>query len=123
MKYYLPEESHTDLFSMRNDNMTTSDGNMTTLDGNMTTSDGNMTTLDGNMTTLSRKRLTKGQMDELIKLICVDWMSLEDIAKKIGRDYNYLRKFIIPRMLQEKIIEMLYPGTPNHPKQQYKVKD
>lgn len=82
-----------------------------------------MTTSKDNMATSSKKKLSKLQMNKLIKTVCVDWISLEDIALQIGRDYNYLRKFIIPRMLKEKIIEMLYPGTPNHPKQQYKIKD
>lgn len=62
-------------------------------------------------------------MNELIKAVCVEWISLEDIAIRIGKDYKCLRNHIIPRMLKERIIEMLYPGTPNHPKQQYKVKD
>ena len=62
-------------------------------------------------------------MNGLMEEVCAEWISLEDIAMQTGKDYDYLRNHIIPRMLQEKILEMLYPGTPNHPKQQYKIKD
>ena len=121
MKYYLPAKKGYDLFSP--DNMTTSEDNMTTSEDNMTTSEDNMATSEDNVATSPKKRLSKQEMDNLIKVVCTEWISLEDIALQIGKDYNYLRKFIIPRMLKEKVIEMLYPGTPNHPRQQYKIKD
>lgn len=114
MKYYLPEKSSNNLFSITN---------VATSKDNMATSKDNMTTSKDNMATSSKKKLSKQEMNELIKVVCTDWISLEDIALQIGRDYNYLRKFIIPRMLKEKLLEMLYPGTPNHPKQQYKTND
>lgn len=128
MKYYLPAKKGYDLFSPDNmttseDNMTTSEGNMTTSKDNMATSKDNVATSEDNVATSPKKRLSKQEMDNLIKVVCTEWISLEDIALQIGKDYNYLRKFIIPRMLKEKVIEMLYPGTPNHPRQQYKIKD
>ena len=128
MKYYLPAKKGYDLFSPDNmttseDNMTTSEGNMTTSADNMATSKDNVATSEDNVATSPKKRLSKQEMDNLIKVVCTEWISLEDIALQIGKDYNYLRKFIIPRMLKEKVIEMLYPGTPNHPRQQYKIKD
>ena len=118
MKYYLPEKSSNNLFSITSigTNMATSGTNVATLEENMASS-------GSNVATSSKKRLSKQQMNELIKAVCVEWISLEDIALRIGKDYKYLRNHIIPRMLKEKTIEMLYPGTPNHPKQQYKIKD
>lgn len=72
----------------------------------------NMTTSEGNVATSLKKRLSKQEMDNLIKVVCTEWISLEDIALQIGKDYNYLRKFIIPRMLKEKVIEIYTPGHP-----------
>ena len=45
--------------------------------------------------------LHKGQISELLKRM-LEWISLEDIALRIGKDYKYLRNHIIPRMLKEK---------------------
>ena len=110
--------------------MASSGSNVATLEENMASSGSYVATLEENMAssgsyvaTPSKKRLTKQQMNELIKAVCIEWISLKDIALRIGKDYKYLRNHIIPRMLKEKTIEMLYPGTPNHPKQQYKIKD
>jgi hypothetical protein len=74
-------------------------------------------TLDGNA------RLTKQKMDQLLSEVCEDWRSLEEIATITGKDLKYLRNKVIPRMIQEKQLVMMYPGTPNHPKQQYKHKE
>ena len=52
-----------------------------------------------------------------------DWMPLEDIAKTVERDYDYLLNRIIPTMLEEGLIERLYPQTPKHPSQKYKKKE
>ena len=118
MKYYLPEKSSNNLFSI-----TSPETNMASSGSNVATLEENMASSENCVATSSKKRLSKQQMNELIKAVCVEWISLEDIALRIGKDYKYLRNHIIPRMLKEKAIEMLYPGTPNHPKQQYKIKD
>ena len=118
MKYYLPEKSSNNLFSIIDP-----EANVATSKANVATSNANVATSKANVATLPKKRLSKQQMNELMKEVCAEWISLEDIAMQTGKDYDYLRNHIIPRMLQEKILEMLYPGTPNHPKQQYKIKD
>ena len=132
MKYYLPEKTNNNLFSIISPgaNMASLGSNVATLEENMASSGSYVATLEENMAssgsyvaTPSKKRLSKQQMNELIKAVCIEWISLEDIALRIGKDYKYLRNHIIPRMLKEKTIEMLYPGTPTHPKQQYKIKD
>lgn len=112
-------------------NIATSDANIATSASNMVTSDANMVTSSSNMVTsdpyiaslLKKKRLTKSQLYELIKYMCSDWLSLEDLAIATKRKQVYLRNKVLPELLQSKVLEMLYPGTPNHPKQKYKVKD
>ena len=118
MKYYLPEKTSNNLFSIISPGT-----NMASLGSNVATLEENMASSGSNVATPSKKRLSKQEMNELIKAVCVEWISLEDIALRIGKDYKYIRNHIIPRMLKEKTIEMLYPGTPNHPKQQYKIKN
>ena len=106
MRYYLPEGNHTNLFSTNKSAISSSDANITTLDinvatlkTNMATSTNSVATSTNNVATLQRKRLSKKQMNELIKVVCADWVSLEDIALQIGKNYNYLRNHIIPRMI------------------------
>ena len=125
MKYYLPKEISSNLFTLTDwkANVATSETNVATSKANVATSETNVATSRANVATSTQKRLSKQQMGELMREVCAEWVSLEDIALRIGKDYKYLRNHIIPRMLKEKIIEMLYPGTPNHPKQQYKIKD
>lgn len=125
MKYYLPEKSGNNLFSAENtatsgEKVATSERNVATPTQKVATSEGNVATSTQKVATSEKKRLSRQQMDELIRAACADWATLEDITAQIGRDYNYLRNRIIPRMLRERQIEMLYPGTPNHPRQKYK---
>ena len=62
-------------------------------------------------------------MNLFIISICQDWMDKEEIAQKINRTVKYVSDVVLPRLLKERILEMLYPGTPNHPRQKYKIKD
>ena len=128
MRYFLPDEINKDLFSSSNvvsldSNVATSSSNVASLDSNVATSSSNVASLESEQKMLSKKRLSKQEMVLLMTNVCKEWVSLDDISVKIGKDYNYLRNHIIPQLLKNKIIEMLYPGTPNHPKQKYKVKD
>jgi hypothetical protein len=58
----------------------------------------------------------------MILEICDDWISLEEIVLKTGKSKAYIRNSVFPMMIAQKKIEMLYPGTPNHPRQKYKKK-
>ena len=125
MRYYLPEDNHNDLFALTegfqgdvapSDNKVISELIGEPLDINRGTS-------NDNRGTSSKKRLSKQQMDSLIISICQDWMDKEEIAQKISRTVKYVSDVILPRMLKEEALEMLYPGIPNHPKQKYKIKD
>ena len=70
-----------------------------------------------------KQRLSSEEMKQLIIDICNNWISLEELAERINRNATYLRNHIIPPLIKDKSIEMLYPGTPNHPNQKYKVPD
>ena len=132
MRYYLPEDNHNDLFALTegfqgdvapSDNKVISELIGEPLDINRGTSNDNRGTSNDNRGTSSKKRLSKQQMDSLIISICQDWMDKEEIAQKISRTVKYVSDVILPRMLKEEALEMLYPGIPNHPKQKYKIKD
>lgn len=73
--------------------------------------------------TFSKKRLKPADLEHLISETCEDWISLEDLSTTIGRNSTYLRNRIIPRLLEGKILEMMFPGVPNHPSQKYKRKE
>jgi len=103
-------------------NMATSDANMATSDANMATSDANMATSDANMATSIKRRMRSEELKELIANKTGDWISLEELAVKVNRNHKYLRTNIIPRLIEEGILEMMFPGVPNHPKQKYKSK-
>ena len=105
-------------------NMATSETNVATSeDVNVATLESNVATLDSNVVTLIKKRLSREELQNLIMSNCCEWISLEDLSTRINRDSKYLRNHVIPLLLASKKIQMLYPGTPNHPNQQYKVLD
>ena len=141
MRYLLPEKKPDFL------NVATSEANVATSEANVATSDGsNMATSEStnvatseakvatseakvatsdeaNVTTFIKKRMSREELQSLIMSVCSEWISLEDLSVKIERDSSYLRNHVIPLMLASKKLQMLFPGTPNHPNQQYKVSD
>ena len=118
MRYMLPQKGPDFL------NMATSETNVATSeDVNVATLESNVATSESNVVTLIRKRLSREELQNLIMSNCCEWISLEDLSARINRDSKYLRNHVIPLLLASKKIQMLYPGTPNHPNQQYKVLD
>ena len=89
---------------------------------NSASSNANSASSDANSASSIKKRMKKEELYELIKDVCQDWVSLEEIVAKVGKSNSYLRNIVIPQMLSDKILEMLYPGTPKHPCQKYKLK-
>ena len=83
----------------------------------------NMATLELNVATSIKKRMSREELQSLIMIICKEWISLEDLSVRIERDSTYLRNHVIPLLIASKKLQMLYPGTPNHPNQKYKVSD
>lgn len=54
--------------------------------------------------------------------ICSDWVSLDYIATTLKRSLEYIQNHIIPSMLEDGLIERMYPQAPRHPKQKYRAK-
>ena len=76
--------------------------------------------LGSNVGSKMKKRMSKEELREVIINTCSDWVSLEYIATSIGRKIDYLQNHVIPFMLEEGLIERMYPETPRHPNQKYK---
>ena len=100
----------------------TSEGKVATLEGKVATSEEKVTTSEEKVATSTKRWMPKDKLYALIMEVCQDWVTLEEIETYTGRTYSYLRIKVIPVMIKEKKIEMLFPGTPNHPNQKYKVK-
>ena len=96
--------------------------NMATSVPNMATSALNMATSVPNMAT-SKKKMNSEEFKELIKSKAAECISLEELAVSVNRSHKYLRTNIIPRLMEEGVLEMLFPGIPNHPRQKYKSID
>ena len=138
MRYFLPKDNlnilgEKDATSEGKD--ATSEGKGATSEGKGATSEQKGATSEGKGATseqkgatsegkgvTSTKRMSREKLYALITEVCQDWVSLEEIVSLTDKSYPYLRNKIIPAMIKEKKIEMLFPGTPNHPNQQYKVK-
>ena len=139
MRYLLPEKKPDFL------NVATSEANVATSEANVETSDGSnvatseakvatseakvatsevkVATSEAKVATSIKKKMSREELQALILSVCTEWISLEDLSVKIERDSSYLRNHVIPLMLASKKLQMLFPGTPNHPNQQYKVID
>ena len=57
-----------------------------------------------------------------LRQIASDWVNLEDMAAMLHRNKWYISNHILPSLLKEGIMERLFPGIPNHPKQKYRFK-
>jgi hypothetical protein len=104
-------------------NMATSEANMATSEANMATSEANMATSEANMATSIKKKMSREELQVLILSHCKDWVSLDSLSSRIKRNPKYLRNVVIPVLIASKKLQMLYPGTPNHPNQKYKTSD
>ena len=71
---------------------------------------------------LKKKRMSKMEIQTEIIKVCNDWVSLEYIAASIERSTAYLSSDIIPSMLEEGLIERMFPESPRNPFQKYKKK-
>lgn len=133
-KYKLPSSSGNVVTSIANmatsaTNMATSTANMATSAVYMVTSTANMATSDDNMASSDaynqitiKKRMKPEELEMLIKKKCEDWISLDELSTEINRSPKYLRSVVIPRLIDNDTLEMMFPTIPNHPKQKYKLK-
>lgn len=67
-----------------------------------------------------KRRMSYMELQGFICSICADWRMLEQIATITGRDLDYLRNKIIPSVVAEKKLEMMF-FAPNHPQQKYQA--
>ncbi|MCF0184414.1 MAG: putative DNA binding domain-containing protein [Bacteroidaceae bacterium] len=100
-------------------NDATSGYNNATPDANDATSDINDAT---SKSASAQKRMKREELWVKMEKACDNWITLEEIATATGLSHAYLRNIVIPRMIKENHLVMMFPGTPNHPKQQYKTK-
>ena len=101
----------------------TSEAKVATSEAKVATSEVKVATSEAKVATSIKKKMSREELQALILSVCTEWISLEDLSVKIERDTSYLRNHVIPLMLASKKLQMLFPGTPNHPNQQYKVID
>ncbi len=70
----------------------------------------------------NKKRLTNEELTAFIEQVCAhEYMSLEEIAKRVGKSTRHLINRIIPRMIEMERLVKLYHD--NHPNQKYKTKE
>lgn len=109
------------------DNSASSDANSASLDANSASWDANSASnsasLDTNSASCRKKRLSRDELKTLIISICADWVSIEEIVERSGKSTSYIRNVVIPLLIAEKEIVMMYPGTPRNPNQKYRVKE
>lgn len=74
-------------------------------------------------TSAVQKRLKPDLLNARIIEYCqTEFRSAEEIGKYLGKKPKYLKDKIIPRLIEQQLIERLYPNTLNHPQQKYKTK-
>ena len=111
-KYYLPNDD-----SNIPSNMASSGSKVASLSSNIPSSN----TSISNMESLrKKKKLSFEELKKLICLVCSDWQSLDELALQVNRNKTYLKIYVIPRMLADKSLEMMFPGVPKRPRQKYK---
>lgn len=108
-RYYLPkvDSKVASLGSNIPSNIASSASNITSSDSKVASSD-------------IKLRMTYTKLKEEICTFCSDWVSIDELADGIHRKRTYLRNKIIPKMLADNSLEMLFPGVPKHPRQKYK---
>ena len=134
MRYLLPEKrpdflnvatSEANVATLEGSKVATSEAKVASSEAKVASSEGSnvATSETANVATSIKKRMPREELQSLIMSVCNEWISLEDMSVRIGRDSTYLRNHVIPLMIASKMLQMLFPGTPNHPNQQYKVSD
>ena len=111
-KYYLPNDD-----SNIPSNIASSGSKVANLSSNIPSPNISIS----NMESLrKKKKLSFEELKKLICLVCSDWQSLDELALQVNRNKTYLKIYVIPRMLADKSLEMMFPGVPKHPRQKYK---
>lgn len=71
----------------------------------------------------SQKRVPKPLLEQTVLALCEsEWLSLQTLAKLLGRDADTLRNHYINPMLKDGRLQAKVPDKPNHPGQAYRRK-
>ena len=112
--YHLNTERELNSFG---DNLTSSGANLTSSGANLTSS--NETPTDSNNAKNIKKKCTQQELFDMI-IECTDnWKSIEEIAREVNRNSQYLKGTIIHKMVAEGLLQREF-SIPNHPAQRYK---
>ena len=98
-------------------NVALSGANVALSGANVALSGANVALQDANVAL--PKRYTKEQLKEIIKEVCLDWVTAEIIAARIGRDVKYVKNHVLPKLTD--VLEKMY-DVPHHPKQKYRTR-
>ena len=105
-------------------NLTSSRANLTSSGANLTSSGANLTSsietpTDSNNAKNIKKKCTQQELFDMI-IECTDnWKSIEEIAREVNRNSQYLKGTIIHKMVAEGLLQREF-SIPNHPAQRYK---
>jgi ATP-dependent DNA helicase RecG len=70
-----------------------------------------------------KKKMARVELEDLIIKNCSEFITIEELSRKVGRTISYLRTGVLKKMVAEKKLQMLFPGKLHHPNQKYKVSD
>ena len=102
-------------------NIASSGANIASSGANIASSGANIASSGANIASARvKQRMSYQNLKTLICSVCSEWLSLDELSAIVRRDKIYLRNFIIPKMLEDNSLEMLFPSVPNHPRQKYK---
>ena len=102
-------------------NIASSEPNIASSEPNIASPGANIASSEPNIaSTRVKQRMPYQSLKAMICTVCSEWISLDELSAIVRRDKIYLRNFIIPKMLEDNSLEMLFPGVPNHPRQKYK---
>ena len=78
--------------------------------------------LDSKSANLDSKKLSFEKLEiEICFILKDEFMSAEQIAKKLNRSVDYLKNTILPRLIDRGSIVRQFPDTPKHPQQKFKA--
>ena len=95
--------------------------NNTSIANNTSSNTSNSTS---NNTSKTYKKSARKSPDRLRQDIiddCTEFISLEEIARKVERSISHLKSQIIPQMLIDNLIERQFPDVPRHPHHKYRA--
>ena len=106
-----------------------SDSNVDSLSSNVDSSKNNLDEFQVNYNPsatarllLKKKRLTKTEMETLFYDIALQWRTIQELTRILGKDTSYLRNHVLPSLISKGILEREYPSILNHPNQRYRIK-